>query len=337
MRQKLYAIHMHFLNYYRILLLALALCALTASAGTVVAELEQNSQDNVGTHLSDEQIVKISQSKRIFILTNTAEFVHAGDFISILLDQKLAVRALVAKTHRELSGIKILKIYSMERWSRLAPGGMIQVLRGDDSYYRKDGKSTEEKDDSMLEEDDDLFNETAILEDDMELSQNSNRAIATDNIISGGYAWIQGLDNDGSSASYEQFNGCWAYQVADNIWTEILYGENLVSGYPSNDLDTKMTNMVFRIKYTIKAPLYSFIKPYIGYQIVGASSPSAGEQNGLGTKQQAELNSETQKVENLKQSTFVIGVTLLKRLVPGWFIRLDAGSDLISGGLSFEF
>ncbi|MBT3236830.1 MAG: hypothetical protein HN353_12820 [Bdellovibrionales bacterium] len=329
---------MYFLNYCCLIVLFLTLCAPNANGATVIADLEQNSQESSEILLSDEKIIKISGSKRIFILTNAADFVHPGDFISILLDEKLVARALVAKVRGAYSGIKILKIYSMERWSRLAPGGAIQVLRGDDSYYRKSKSNQDEADESLIDGDEDLFNGTSILsEDDMEMSQNKRRAIATDNIISGGYAWIQGLDNDGSSASYEQFNGSWAYQIADNVWAEFLYGENLISGYPSNGLDTKMTNMTFRIKYTIKAPLYSFIQPYVGYQSIGASSPSAGEQNSLGTLLQAELDAELQQVENLKKSAFVIGVTLLKRLVPGWFIRLDAGSDLISGGLSFEF
>ena len=59
-----------------------------------------------------ETIKIISSSKKIFILTNNNQQLGPGDFISLALDDKLAARAVVAKTHQGQVGIKILKIYS---------------------------------------------------------------------------------------------------------------------------------------------------------------------------------------------------------------------------------
>src|SRR5690606_5797144 len=58
-----------------------------------------------------ETIKIISNSKKIFILTNNNQQLGPGDFISIALDNTLAARAVVAKTHQGQVGIKILKIY----------------------------------------------------------------------------------------------------------------------------------------------------------------------------------------------------------------------------------
>ena len=46
---------------------------------------------------------------------------------------------------------------------------------------------------------------------------------------------------------------------------------------------------------------------------------------------------EKTNVENLKKSSVIFGATVLKRIVPGWFIRADLGNDILSGGLTLEF
>ena len=51
----------------------------------------------------------------------------------------------------------------------------------------------------------------------------------------------------------------------------------------------------------------------------------------------ADLSRETQLVENSKSNSVVFGVTILKRLVPGWFVRADIGSDVIAFGVALEF
>lgn len=79
--------------------------------------------------------------------------------------------------------------------------------------------------------------------------------------------------------------------------------------------------------------------PYVGYQIIQAQSPGAGVYDGVSTPAptQEELDQELNGVNDLKKSSLIFGVTVLKRIVPGWFIRLDMGSDLLNAGLALEF
>jgi hypothetical protein len=72
--------------------------------------------------------------------------------------------------------------------------------------------------------------------------------------------------------------------------------------------------------------------PYIGFQTYSVSSPDAGK--GTSASQNEE---ELTAINDLKKSGAVFGVTLMRRLVPGWFIKTDIGSDVINLGFSIEF
>ena len=285
--------------------------------------------------LALENIKSISHSKKIFILSNENQTFGAGDFISLLLQNKLVCRALVAKTNEEkLSGIKIIKIYSLELWKQLNAGVEVQVLRGDDSYFsapkpvekekKKDKK--DKKDLNKIESEEDLYNSTK-LEDgsDNTLDENSKRLIKTDNLLALNIGMIDGIDDTGTNVRYPHLNGSWAYQIADNVWAEFVLGTNTVRDFPSVGIDTRMVAYSARLKYTISAPFYSYFQPYAGYQIITAQSPGA------------ETTAEFQLVDQLKKSRVIGGVSLLKRIVPGWFIRADLGLDIINGGLLLEF
>ncbi len=91
-----------------------------------------------------------------------------------------------------------------------------------------------------------------------------------------------------------------------------------------------------KLKYTFNAPFYSYIMPYVGYQVIQVDSPGAGVDDGTGIPQET-LDNEILAVDDLKKSTVIFGVTVLKRIVPGWFIRADLGSDILNGGLTLEF
>src|SRR5207249_2883374 len=123
-----------------------------------------------------------------------------GDFISLLLTNKLVCRALVAKTtDSKVSGIKIIKIYNLTLWKQLAVGKEVLVLKGDDSYYINKEKAPEKtaakkdkKDDSKLQSDEDLYNSTSLgNEDDMSLEENGKRLIKPDNLVSVNVGLIQ--------------------------------------------------------------------------------------------------------------------------------------------------
>lgn len=331
--------------------LVLAITVKPLHAQNVLDDIEE--EDRIDSPASSDQapslvsetIKTISPSKKIFIITNENQTFSKGDFISLLLANKLVCRALVAKTTPEkLSGIKIVKIYNLNLWKQLSLGKEVLVLKGDDSYYtnkekapEKDKTAKSKKDDSKLQSDEDLFNSTSLSgnEDDLSLDENSKRLIKPDNLVSLNIGLIQEKDVDGAKKNYTQINGAWAYQLTDNIWAEAGVGTNTIRDYPSTGLDTRLINIEAKAKYTFAAPFYSYIQPYVGYQAISASSPGAGVADGTLTPDQ--LAKELQLVQDLKKSGIIFGVTILKRIVPGWFIRADFGTDIINGGLSIEF
>jgi len=79
--------------------------------------------------------------------------------------------------------------------------------------------------------------------------------------------------------------------------------------------------------------MHTVFLPYIGFQMILADSPGAG----VDASSQTQADEEIRKVEELKDRGLVAGVTILKRLVPGWFIKGELGTDLIGAGLALEF
>lgn len=299
--------------------------------------------------LVTETVKIISPSKKIFILTNENQSFSKGDFISLLLANKLVARALVAKTTDEkLSGIKIVKIYNSDLWKQLKSGKEVLILKGDDSYYTSKEKAPEKekngktkKDESKLQSDEDLFNSTSISggEDDLSMEENSKRLIKPDNLVSLNVGLLSGKDTGGGTKRYTHINAAWGYQISDNIWAEGGVGTNTIRDYPSLGLDCRLISITVKAKYTFSAPFYSYIQPYAGYQTVMASSPGAGVLDPTANPPQTppQLALEQQMVQDQKKSTVIFGVTFLRRIVPGWFFRVDLGSDIINGGMSVEF
>lgn len=309
-------------------------------AQSVIDDLEatETSIENSMLDLPIETITKISQSKRIFIISNSANSFAKGDFISILKNNKLICRAIAAKLVDGTAGIKIVKIYSLNNFTRLRNGEKVQILRGDDSYLnaQKSGKNIQDNTDSFkIKDDDDLFNDTN-LDEDINIAENTKRAIKTDNIINLLYTYVPSVDITGASTRYNQISISWSYQIEDNIWAELIYGQSVINDFPNTSLDTSIKNIVIRAKYTIKMPLYSFVQPYVGYQMLLADSPEAGVETKDVTDPKI-LEKEIQLVDDMKKSQLVFGVSILKRLVPGWFIRADLGTDFYGVGFGLEF
>ena len=336
-----------FLRWNKLLVLFTLLLSFTISAAhaqNVLDDIEEEDRTDTPSaerapNLVSETIKVISPSKKIFILTNNNKSFSKGDFISLLLANKLVCRALVAKTNdNELSGIKIVKIYNVNLWKQMVVGKEVLVLKGDDSYYTNLEKAPKEdkKVDSKVQDEDDLFNSTTLNDDDLSLEETSKRLIKTDNILSAGVGLLSGKDIEGNSTRYTHLNASWGYQLSDNIWAELGVGTNTVTDYPSLGIDTRLVNFTGKVKYTFTAPFYSYIMPYVGYQVVTTDSPGAGVATADQTDP-TQLQAELDAVDDLKKSTVIFGVTVLKRIVPGWFIRVDIGSDLINAGLSLEF
>jgi hypothetical protein len=295
--------------------------------------------------LFTETIRIISRSQRIFIITNTNQMMNKGDFVTIVLnDSDPVARTLVAKNHEGLTGIKILKIYSLKRWALMRKNLDIQLLKGDDSklFNKKKKKKSEgpSEEEVKIEGEEDLYNDKTLFDDDVGFLNKDNRHIKPDNIVGG--AWGQfrftntiGADptsGDEDVISTNTFYGHWAFQFADNYWIEGVYGRTMINDFPAKQTQTLLNNFVGRFKYVFKAPLYSYIMPYIGFQSVSVSSPDAGR-----TTDATRAAQEEDIVNSLAKSGVVGGVTILKRMVPGWFAKADLGTDAINFGVAIEF
>lgn len=283
-----------------------------------------------------ETIKIISGSKKIFILTNNNQQLGPGDFVSLALDEKLAARAVVAKVHQGQVGIKILKIYSVAQWSKLRRDLEVQIVKGDDSNF---GKKVENKPNetatAKIRSEEDLYTGDVVADGDLGIiDDNKNRHIKPDNIVSlfGSMFKANEIESRGGSLSQPMFGLSWAYQFTDNYFIEGVYGRALIDNYPAENAQTLVNQVAARLKYNIKGPAYTFFMPYLGFQTFSVSSPDAGK----GTDpilNEEELNA----INDLKKSGPVFGVSILRRLVPGWFIKADIGSDILNVGFSIEF
>lgn len=323
------------------------LLCFTMAANTYGQDLldDAAAEFSIGDNIAQftETIKIISRSGKIFILTNSNQLLSKGDFITISLkDDGPVARAIVAKNHKGRAGIKVVKVYSLQRWGKLRRELDVDVLRGDDtglfSKHKKKKETVVEEADTRIVDEEDLFNDKEIIEEDLAGFYNDKRHIKPDNIVSVGYAQFSFVDDvTGDKLVNNQFNYAWAYQFADNYWVEGIYGRVDVRGFPREGEQTIINNFVGRIKYTFKAPLYSFIIPYIGFQTYSVSSPNAGKPVDNTTDEIARAELEADIIDELEKTQLVVGFTFLRRLVPGWFFKADVGNDILSAGFAIEF
>lgn len=329
------------MGWHRHKVLGLTLLFLTnvGFAQTLVEEVREPIETNARGETFTETIKIISASKKIFVLTNNNQQLTPGDFITLVLSDLRTARALVAKTYDGQVGVKIMKIFSLAQWNRLSRGQEIQIVRGDDSMFiRKDtAKPVETTEDApVIKDEDDLFNKTAVIEDDLggDLQDDSKRHIKPDNVVGIGLGFLNADDAIGGEARGNQFAFNWGYQFADNWFAEGTYARTGLNDFPGKGANTVVNTAIGRLKYNFKAPLYSFIMPYIGFQSQTVSSPSAGKAQGITEPQ---IRAEQNAIADLEKAGVVVGVTILRRLVPGWFLRADLGSDVLNLGVAIEF
>lgn len=291
-----------------------------------------SSRDGVFT----ETIKIISNSKKIFILSNNNQSLTMGDFISIALGDNLAARAIVAKVHQGQVGVKIIKIYSLAQWAKLRRGTDVLVIRGDDSAFGKKDETEVAEGGARIKNEEDLFTANVVVEDDLgDFEDNSKRHIKPDNVVSISASYLTANVPEANGGGQErslELGFSWAYQFRDNFFAEATYGRAVLKNYPANGIATLSNRLIGRIKFNIKGPAYTFFMPYVGFQSVTISSPDAS-QTGDPTIDREESDA----LNNLERSGPVAGITVLRRLVPGWFVKADIGTDLIDLGFAIEF
>lgn len=285
----------------------------------------------------NETIKVISSSKKIFVLTNNSQQLSPGDFISLAIGDKLAARAIVAKTHQGQAGIKIIKIYSVGQWGKLHKDSEVQVIKGDDSNFgRKPETTVKPEETAKIKSEEDLYTGDVVENDDLgSIDENKNRHIKPDNVVAiqGGFYQADQVASLGGTARTTEIGLSWAYQIADNFFAEGMYGRAMLDNFPADGIQTLVNHVAVRVKYNIKGPLYTFFMPYVGYHNYYVQSPQAG----VGTDTAAQKEEELDAVNKLKKSGPVAGVTILRRLVPGWFIKADLGTDVLNLGFAIEF
>lgn len=312
------------------------LFAMGVQSQSLVEDANLATEPGSSGNIFNETIKIISSSKKIFILSNNNQQLGPGDFISLALNEKLAARAVVAKVHQDQVGVKILKIYSLAQWAQLRRNIEVQVVRGDDSMFGKKPEAPVTAEAPKIKDEEDLYTGDVVVEDDLgTFEDNKNRHIKPDNIVSVFGSFLDAPEiasKGGGSVRGTEVGIGWAYQFADNFFIEGLYGRAQLKNYPNDGINTLSNHIVGRVKYNIKGPLYTFFMPYVGYQNYSISSPAAGKGTDSNTNAE-ELNA----IEKLKKSGPVAGVTILRRLVPGWFVRGDFGTDRINLGFAIEF
>ncbi len=296
-------------------------------AQSVIDQIDDNRSKAIAKlDLPTEKIEKVGVSGTILIITNSSSSFNKGDFISLVFDNNLVNRAIVAKVDGGSAGIKIVKVYSNQYHKILSPGRSVKIIRGDDSFFAnlKNQKDSDKK--SLIDDEDDLFNDTTLLSDDIDLDENTKRLIRTDWIAFAMGSSISSVDVKGSAKRYSQLGASFAYQFKDNAWLEGSYNINNLTNFPRANENVSLNNIIVRAKYTIAMPGFSYLKPYIGFQMITATSSIKDP-----------TDEEALQLDRLPKSQVVFGASILKRLVPGWFLRADVGTDLIALGLGIEF
>lgn len=298
-----------------------------AIAQSAISEFSASSNYD----LAKEKILKISGTKRILLITNSQDSYAKGDYITILVNKEPIARGVVPKQESNEAAVKITKIYNDDKYASMFINQDVEILRGDDSNYRKGAPAKE--DEFKISDADSLFDDTTLLEEDMYGEEKQTGIIKNDNIFSVGMGLVDGFNTNGKEDKNTQFNASWGFQIQKNIWLEGFIGRHLIRDFPGTGIDTSINQYIFKAKYSFDGPLNTVFMPYVGYKFATADSPGAGDPSQGQTQAEKELK----LVASVEKSEPVFGVTGLKRLVPGWFLRADFGTDQMGLGLALEF
>lgn len=315
-------------------------------AQSVIDELRAVSKGDLPTknQLFSETITTISTNKRIFIVTNSNNKLLMGDFVSLVKDNQLILRALVVKTRDDRSGLKLVKIYDQSLWKSLTTGQDTQMLRGDDSYFLAQIQKEQE---SILDQNKNSENsnvasnasealsaeEQLILGADIKLEStvDKNRKINANHLLYFTVGNYRSLSTNGDADTYMHYRVGWGFQVFNNWFSDISYGYTILKKYPEVDIDTALNTVTFKFGYIFQLPIHSFLYAYAGIYNSIANAPGAGE--GV-SDAQAEL--EIQRIRDIEGLGYLGGISFYKRLVPGWTFKLDVDLKSVGAGIMVE-
>jgi hypothetical protein len=91
-------------------------------------------------------------------------------------------------------------------------------------------------------------------------------------------------------------------------------------------------------------PFYAFLMPYIGAEKPFVKAPDAGlllcDTTCTADDEAADVaraNNELDLVDKAGEPSVLFGVSFIKRLVPGWSMRVNVDNQLVGAGLLVEF
>jgi uncharacterized Zn ribbon protein len=300
-----------------------------STAQNVVEDLQ--SETDVSSNWSEE-IKIISNSRKILILTNDNQILTQGDFVSLIQDGKLVVRALVIKTNTDRVGIKIVKVYNEDLWGRTKINTSVGIVRGDDSYFNRAAvpKNEMSSTDSAIANN---FDENELISLSSDFPQEKEkRPIQGDHLFTLGFGQFKTIDRFDGSVKYNLWHLSWDYQLLKNTFTEFSLGYGTLKQFPAIDLNSKAYVLEAKIKYSFSLPAYIFIQPYVGMSKLKVQT-SGGNGDEITAEQ---LDEENYLVNKIEKARFEAGATVLKRIVPGWLARADLGMNELLLGLTIE-
>jgi len=224
-----------------------------------------------------ETLLLIGNSRKILILSNNANYLQKGDFITILYNKRAALRALVGKTRNSKAGVKVLKTFSLEAFDKIKKGDQVEIVIGDYTYKPQEEADDKDDLDSLgINDEGDLFNNSV----DINIEEEADRNINTQNIVyfswgpfsgdaplnqvqQGEISSVGAFLDDRGSQTYNDYSIGWARQVSDNIFAEGLVDIVTLNGFPSPDISALLLSFAVRIKYAYKLPAYFYALPYI--------------------------------------------------------------------------
>jgi hypothetical protein len=317
-----------------------ALFAFNALGQPLATTLDPEASTNLAQVSYPEKIVLTSKSKRIFIVTHQSNAMEPGDLVTAYYRGNKVFRALVAKSRDSKIGLKILKSFDQTMKNSLQPGQEVRLVKGDDSVVTVN-QTNEPR--LQIKNESDLYSEDLLV--DIEGPSKPKKKLPEQNIIQLGIGVYQGIDEFSESKFYTHWVVNWAFRLKQAWWLEAGYGYSPAKRFPAKDIGTDLHSLTFKAKYSYELPFFSFAAPYAGLQVVIPQSSEAGVIADSTTEltdeqvaeNQASADRELDLVDESQKITPVIGITLLKRFVPGWFVTANLGTDSINVGLSIGF
>jgi len=317
---------------YFLLLLTLGL---NSQSQNIIDDLQDNGPTeptlSEGLGQFSEEVILKSRNRRILILTNQNKSLKQGDFISLFVNDQKIARALVAKDRDTKVAIKIINTFSDTFDNLTKRGSELVIIRGDDSAF-----TSNEKESVSKLEDSDLFQS-----DLFDLENDSKKPSLVENhLLTLAIGMHQSIDIEEEKKFYLHGIASYSLNAAGPFWVEAIYGFSNMQKFPAEDASAHLHGFGARIKFNLNLPWHTYLMPYAGihFAYVLSSSTQEPDESVPDTDPIViQYNDEVDLITKGIKMKLAAGFTLHKRFVPGWFLTLNGGIDLIYAGITVGF